>query len=115
MQNKYTVIYIRTEFGLPCPVEEVEELGLVINYDDAFIAYINGVEVKRVGVGTGKGKDAQNVVDHEAMGYEYFPLPEGLKVLQKEKCVLAVEGHNRSLESTDLSLDPYLVIKKKKK
>ena len=115
MQNKYTVIYVRAEFSLPCPADEIEELGLVINYDDGFVAYVNGTEVKRVGVGAGKGKDAKNVVDHEAMGYEYFPLPEGLKALQKEKNVLALEGHNRSLESTDLSLDPYLVIKKKKK
>ena len=43
------------------------DIGLMINFDDAFVAYLNGKEVARVGV-KGSGKDAKEVKQHDATG-----------------------------------------------
>ena len=55
MKDKYTAVYARKSFKVD-KAADVAELGLAINYDDAFIAYINGREVLRVGITSGAGK-----------------------------------------------------------
>lgn len=112
MQDKYTAVYIRGEFEVESTARD-GEIGLVINYDDAFIAYVNGKEVLRVGVGQGSGKDAKQIDGHEAGGYAYFPLRDVARLLRADENVLAIEGHNSGADSSDFTLDPYLVISKK--
>ena len=65
-------------------VETIEDFGLTINYDDAFIAYLNGVEVLRVGVGEGDGLNTKKIVKHNANGFEYFSLMHALKHLDDD-------------------------------
>jgi hypothetical protein len=67
----------------------IAELGLMINYDDGFIAYLNGKEVVRKGVGKGSGKDAQQIKSHDATRYGYFPLKDFEKYLRNGTNVLA--------------------------
>ncbi|NOZ21561.1 MAG: PQQ-binding-like beta-propeller repeat protein [Planctomycetes bacterium] len=106
MRGKYTVVYIRKTFE--ADKESVpKDLGLMINYDDAFIAYLNGKEILRIGVGEGRGKNASKLKGHEATGHEFFPIRTA-KLLRDGKNVLCIEGHNISLRSSDFSLDPYL-------
>jgi hypothetical protein len=112
MKDKYTTVYARKTFNVD-KVADVAELGLAINYDDAFIAYINGREVLRVGISTGEGKRVSKPNDHEAKGYEYFKIGEEDEVLKDGENVLAIEGHNQSSNSSDFTLDPYLLMKKK--
>jgi hypothetical protein len=107
MENKYTAVYVRAEF--PEVEDPQAELGLVINYDDAFIAYLNGHEVLRVGVKQGSGPKAKGIDSHEAEGYEFFPLKDARKFLRRDENVLAIEGHNTGVGSSDFTLDPYLV------
>jgi hypothetical protein len=115
MQGKYKTVYARTEFELePGEKNEIEDLGLAISYDDAFIAYLNGHEVLRVGVGHGAGAEVNDVNKHNAKGYEYFSLQHALKYLDDDDNIIAVEGHNVSKSSSDFSLDPYVVAVKKK-
>ena len=108
MRSNYTTVYIRCEF--PEVTDPNAELGLVINYDDAFIAYLNGHEILRVGVEEGRGARAEGVSSHEAKGYEYFLIENAQKYLRKDENVLAIEGHNVNRGSSDFSLDPYLVV-----
>jgi hypothetical protein len=108
MNGKYTTVYARTEF--PEVTDSNAELGLVINYDDAFIAYLNGKEVLRVGVKEGSGPKAEDIESHEAEGYVYFPLKDAHKYLRPDENVLAIEGHNTGQSSSDFTLDPYLVL-----
>jgi hypothetical protein len=103
---------LRKDFDID-PKDTVTEIGLMINYDDAFIAYLNGQEVLRVGVGAGRGKNATDVKPHEAAGYEYFPLQNFEQILRHADNIIAIEGHNHSLKSEDFSIDPFLVIVKK--
>ena len=103
-------MYSRKDFELPPgEKEKIAELGLVISYDDGFIAYLNGHEVKRVNVKSGRGPDAKGVSSHEAEGYEYFPLKDAAKFLTDDDNILSIEGHNNDLESSDFTLDAYLL------
>lgn len=114
MEDRYTTVFVRTEFELePGEKETITDLGLVISYDDAFIAYLNGREVLRVGVGKGSGASAEDVKSHNAKGYEYFSLKDALKYLTDDDNIIAVEGHNVKKSSSDFSLDPYVVVVKK--
>jgi hypothetical protein len=109
MRGHYSTVYIRHEFEIE-HADHVAEIGLMISYDDAFIAYLNGKEVVRKGVGKGAGKDAKEIKDHEAGKYFYFPLKDFEKHLKDGMNVLAIEGHNVRLESSDFTLDPYLIV-----
>jgi hypothetical protein len=109
MKDNYTVVYIRKSFSIPEP-EDIHELGLVINYDDAFIAYLNGKEILRVGVFSGSGARASGTEEHERKGWEYFKIDSHRSLLREGKNVLAIEGHNRKVDSRGFTLDPYLVV-----
>ena len=109
MRGRYSVVYIRKSFTVS-DIQDIRELGLMINYDDAFIAYLNGKEIVRAGVGKGSGARASDIDSHEAEGYEYFRILEHADFLREGVNVLAIEGHNDSVGSSDLTLDPYLVV-----
>ncbi|HUR44893.1 MAG TPA: metallophosphoesterase family protein [Candidatus Saccharimonadales bacterium] len=110
MKGNYQAVYIRHEFQID-HAEYLSDMGLMISYDDAFIAYLNGKEVARSGVGKGQGVDAKEIKSHDANGrYSYFPLKEFEKHLKDGRNVIAIEGHNSSLESSDFLLDPWLLI-----
>jgi len=108
MRGRYSVVYIRKSFGVS-DIKNISELGLAINYDDAFIAYLNGKEILRVGVRRGSGARASNIDSHEADGYVYFPIRDYDNHLHEGVNVLAIEGHNDGAGSSDFSLDPYLI------
>ena len=106
MRRKYTVVYIRHAFDAQAAAAE---MGLMVRYDDAFIAYLNGREVVRAGVKKGRGRGASGINGHEAKGHDYFPIRSFKQFLRKGPNVLAIEGHNVNLGSSDFSLDPYLI------
>ncbi|MHC4749610.1 MAG: outer membrane protein assembly factor BamB family protein [Planctomycetota bacterium] len=108
MKDRYSIVYIRKSFKISEP-NDIYELGLVINYDDAFIAYLNGREILRLGVGQGRGARASGIESHEAKNYEYFKIDNHRNLLRKGTNVLAIEGHNENLNSSDFTLDPYLL------
>ncbi|HXJ57595.1 MAG TPA: metallophosphoesterase family protein [Verrucomicrobiae bacterium] len=109
MKDRYSVIYIRHEFELK-RADLIVELGLMINYDDGFIAYLNGHEVLRQGVGQGSGKQAREIKSHDATRYSYFRIMGFENHLRAGLNVLAIEGHNTSIESHDFLIDPYLLM-----
>ena len=111
MKDKYRSVYIRRAFKLP-PAADPAKIGLAVSYDDAFIAYINGREIFRVGVDSGSGKDAKGFHSHEAnKKFEFFPLNKhALGALQDGVNILAIEGHNVKLGSSDFTLHPALLM-----
>ena len=108
MRNRYSVVYIRRLFNLPEP-DKLSELGLVVKYDDAFVAYLNGREILRVGVISGSGPSASGVAKHEAYSWEYFKIDNHTTFLREGTNVLAIEGHNEKASSNDFCLHPYLI------
>ena len=105
MQNHYTVVYIRKAFDVE-RLDGVDSLYLYVNYDGGFIANLNGKQVASAAVKQSAG--GLRVEQHEAVGYEAFVISDAKSLLKAGRNVLAIEGHNVSLESSDFSLDPAL-------
>lgn len=111
MRGKQSILYVRSAFSIE-QADRVTELGLSIDYDDAFIAYLNGTEVARVGVGRSSGRNAQKITargDKEP-GAKYVVLKDAHKHLRDGINVLAIEVHNASVDSSDLRLNPVLIL-----
>ena len=113
MKGKFTTLYIRHEFELPKDAKP-DKLSLSISYDDAFIAYLNGHEIHRQGIEKGHGPSVEGITSHEASKkFHDFPLKEASKFLKPGGAnVLAIEGHNANLHSSDFSLHPQLLLQK---
>jgi hypothetical protein len=109
MQGDYSRLYIRHEFEVE-QADQISDIGIMISYDDGFIAYLNGKEVIRRNVGKGSGAKAGDIKAHEAGKYHYYPLKDFEKNLKEGRNVLAIEGHNIRADSNDFVLDPYLII-----
>ena len=112
MKNRYKVIYIRREFEVPAGTD-TEDIGLLISYDDGFIAHLNGKEILRVGVDSGSGKEAKGFHPHEANSqFRFFPFSEKQDLIREGTNTLSIEGHNANLNSSDLTLHPSVIITK---
>ncbi|MFH1320173.1 MAG: lamin tail domain-containing protein [Bacteroidota bacterium] len=89
-----------------------------MDWDDAFVAYLNGIEFARVNVGitgTPPPFDELAYEEHEALMYqgmlpEYFKLDEQFikTFLVNGTNVLAIQVHNINLFSSDMSAIPFL-------
>jgi hypothetical protein len=109
MRNRYTAVYLRKGFNL-AQIGDWDSLYLYVNYDDAFIAYLNGKEVASAAVH--RDADTLRVDQHEAAGYELFVIRNAKALLRRGANVLAIEGHNVTADSSDFSLDPLLATRK---
>jgi len=106
-------VYIRKSFTINNR-EAVRALRLHVDYDDAFIAYLNGVEVARANI-SGEfppyNQSADTYTEPRICygGYpEAFELDSLLNLLQEGANVLAVQVHNSGSSSSDLTLIPFL-------
>ena len=109
MRRARTVLYARREFQIE-QVDRINELGVQIDFSDGFIAYINGREVARSGVGRSSGRNAQNVKPREQRGGQYFTIADPQKYVKEGTNVFSVEGHCSSVENAEFLLNPALII-----
>ncbi len=106
-------VYIRKTFNIDNK-EAIKKLLLDIDYDDAFVAYINGVEVARANIeGFPPTFNTFANVDHEANMHEggfpdRFELADPDSFLQNGINILSIQVHNISWTSSDLSIIPFL-------
>lgn len=108
MRGNYVSVYIRKVFAVPSLVPD-QVLELEIDYDDGFIAYINGQEVARRNMPEGPATHlATASSSHEAGSPERIVLGPAQALLVEGENILAVEGHNTSRTSSDFSLAPAL-------
>ena len=112
MPDNYLSVYMRISFE-PGDVSAISRLTLTVDYDDGFVAYINGTEVARspsmIGQGDPPAFDTPaNTPDHEAGTPEVYDISQAITQLVDGVNVLAIQVHNRSLSSSDLSLIPEL-------
>ncbi|MBN1466167.1 CotH kinase family protein [candidate division KSB1 bacterium] len=109
-------IYVRTSFAIENP-DQVSRLALHVDYDDAFVAYLNGYEIARANLGSpGEfiAHDRPADANHEALGIQGLP-PErfdvrDLSMLRSGRNVLAMQVHNVDAGSSDMTLIPFLTI-----
>ncbi len=105
MQGQYTTVYLRGEF-LWQEKTPARRLVLYVNFDDGFVAYLNGTQI--VAASVARRENDLKVSLHEAKGHEPFVVENASRLLKPGRNVLAVEGHNANLDSSDFSLDPIL-------
>ncbi len=109
-------VYCRYDFFVTSP-EIIADLILDMDFDDGFIAYLNGTELARYNmgeIGSATTWDQPSDGLHEASLYrglepDWFFLQETvLTLLNAGNNILALEVHNESTTSSDLSANPYL-------
>lgn len=88
---------------------------LHVDYDDAFVAFLNGVEIASSGLFSALPAFDELGVDHDAaMHYggqpeEFIISPAKLKsIITKGANILSVQVHNSSLNSSDMSSNVFL-------
>ncbi len=91
---------------------------LHVDFDDAFVAYLNDAEIARSNIGTVGDHPAFNqpaITYREALMYQgsapdLYVLNDVQSLFHDGKNVLAIQLHNSGIESSDLSLIPFLTI-----
>lgn len=108
-------IFLRTEFTLTqAEIDSFDRLLSHVDYDDGFVLYLNGVEVDRENMsGTNPPHTAFATGSHEAELFSGGTLggkdiPDFASLLVDGTNVLAVQVHNNSGSSSDLSIIPFL-------
>ncbi|MCF8461593.1 MAG: CotH kinase family protein [Flavobacteriales bacterium] len=108
-------VFMRHQFVIS-NLSNLVELQLAVDYDDGYVAYLNGVEIARRNmgnVGTIVAYDTFATGDHEALLYS-GGIPEAIDVnpnlLVSGANVLAVQVHNRFAGSSDLTSRPFLFV-----
>lgn len=112
--NPTTSIYARTKFVIS-DTSKISKGILDIDYDDGFVAYLNGVEIARNGL-TGYPPSWDELAgDHEAQMYqggnpETFIIDDIVlkQAMRNDTNILAIEIHNYDPNSSDLSAIPFL-------
>ncbi|MDA3928209.1 MAG: lamin tail domain-containing protein [Prolixibacteraceae bacterium] len=107
-------VYVRKEFTLT-ESDIIIDAVLHVDYDDSFIAYLNGVEIARSNINGTPSWNTFASGNHEAVMYSGGQ-PEGFDIdldvlkasLQKGTNVLSIEVHNINYDSSDLTIIPYL-------
>ncbi len=116
IQSLYS-IYIRKQFAIE-NIDALTELVLHVDYDDAFIAFINGQVVAMDNlslVSSDNFNDVNVGGNHEAQMYQsgnptLFSInPQGIPLFEGEN-ILALQGYNTSQGSSDFSLIPFLTL-----
>ncbi|MCI0494703.1 CotH kinase family protein [candidate division KSB1 bacterium] len=110
-------LFVRTSFTITDKSKILKAL-LHVDFDDGFVAYLNDVEVSRANVGTFGDHPAFNqpaITYREAQLYQglapdVFILDDVQSLFRDGKNVLAIQVHNSGIESSDLSLIPFLSI-----
>jgi len=111
-------IYLRKTFSI-LDADNIARCILNIDYDDGFVAYLNGVEIARAYIGIAGQEmfyyDLAGI--HEAVMYqggnpEYFFLDEQVvdDLLIDGENVLSIQVHNNTYESSDFSAIPFFTL-----
>jgi hypothetical protein len=109
-------VYHRIHFNIN-NWNEISKFILNMDYDDAYVAYLNGVEISRSNISTAgqpawnDGADGQ----HEAVMYQgglpdevIFLTQDYLSILNNGDNVFCVEAHNITTNSGDITSRPFL-------
>jgi len=117
-----TSLFMRKTFVVP-DTSKILDAVFNIDYDDGFVAYLNGVEIARANVGFPGSRPVWNAAafaSYEAQMYQGMPCDSFHidnaalhSMLKNGSNVLAVEVHNQTAGSNDLTAIPFLHVKLK--
>jgi hypothetical protein len=118
MQGRYVSLYLRKSLALELPTD-YDDVVLEVAYDDGYVAYLNGVEIGRSGNVVEAGtppKFNYNVprnheVDEDVDTINLEPYRSLIKPPPALNTI-AIQVHNGSKNSSDLSIIPRIVARK---
>ena len=117
--NRTRSVFLRQRFTIE-NLANIAQLVLQVDYDDGFVAYLNGKEIARANINAGEFPPYYTGVinDREAAMYEgglpeKFILNDLDDLLVTGENVLAVQVHNINTNSSDLTIIPFLSIGEK--
>ncbi len=110
-------LYLRKTFTID-DINSIKDAFLHVDYDDGFIAYLNGIEITRQNMGNsgeffGYNRGALSAVEANMYsgGTPYaFELNELISLLQQGENILAIQVHNNNSNSSDLTLIPFFTV-----
>lgn len=112
MNGVNTSVYVRIPFQIN-DAASIEKLTLRMKYDDGFVAYLNGQQVASANppataLAYNSGASANNP-DGNAMNFEDFDLDAFTAFLLEGGNVLAIQGLNNGIGSSDMLILPELL------
>ncbi|MCU0429874.1 MAG: CotH kinase family protein [Cytophagaceae bacterium] len=112
--NPASVVYLRHTFNL-VSAADIQYLILHVDYDDGFVAYLNGIEIANGNVSGAPSYNTFADSDREAVMYsggtpDEFIIPSSVykNILVDGPNVLAISVHNRDAASSDMTCRPFL-------
>ena len=104
MEESYVSVYLRHTFEIE-NLAGINSMAFNMDYDDSFVAYINGVEVARRNLeGSPPPFNELAGTNHESTGaFESIPLLD-IDSLEEGENILAIQVHNTTWSSSDLHL-----------
>jgi hypothetical protein len=106
MYGENASCYIRIPFNIEAnELDDLTELILKIRYDDGFVAYLNGTEVARRnfnGTPEWNSQGSTDNPDSAAREFENIDISASLSSIKSGKNILAIQGLNGTLNSSDL-------------
>ena len=110
-------IYIRKRFVVSS-IENISNAIFHVDYDDGFVAYLNGEEIARANLGQSgiyvpydQGADTwREATMYENGSPDQFEINNIESILQTGENVLAVQVHNNNSSSSDMSLIPFFTL-----
>ena len=106
-QNRFITTYFRKSFMITEAELNADLLVLELMKDDGAVVYLNGQEIVRANMGY--GEITPNTTALEAVGGAqesyFFSYPVDKSLLQAGENILAVEIHQQSASSSDISFD----------
>lgn len=108
-------LYARKTFTIE-NINSVQSAILHVDYDDGFVAYLNGVEIARSNIGTAgvvplfnaSATSAREALIYQGGKPDSINLNNYLSLFIQGENVLAIQVHNYGTNSTDMSLIPFL-------
>lgn len=105
--------YIRIPFTFDGSTDVISKMTLSMQYDDGFIAYLNGTEVARRNFNGNPSWDSLASASHSdtaSVFFENIDLSNHIELLHSGDNILAIHGLNVSLTSSDFLITPELTV-----
>lgn len=103
MYNLATTCYIRIPFTIDGEdLPNYNTMQLRVRYDDGFIAYLNGTEVRRVNFsGTPQWNSTASIDNEATSAWNFYDISGYISSLREGDNIIAIHGLNRRTNSSD--------------
>lgn len=108
MAGNYVTVYMRKTFTND--FASINSMVFSIDYDDGFVAYLNGTEIERENVSGDPAYNVSSSGGHEAGSVANYDVTSFKNLLVKGNNTLSIQGRNADLYSSDFSIIPSLSI-----